>query len=237
MPVLVTALRFRNRFMPGYASRLARTYESHRDNIRWRKEAEAFERLYALVRPATVLDCPVGTGRWLPVFQRNGAAVVGMDLSEHMLAVARKRVGPGADVRLVEGDALDPALLRSLDQRFDLIVCTRFAHWLPPKALSGLIGSFAASGSRFLLLGAKVSPEGPPRRHAAPSWRRIGKRIKARLHRNIVNHVHEEDVLLGIAREHGWSLVTKELVLENADSRYFFYLCSAAPMRQGRSAA
>lgn len=67
MPVLVTALRLRNRFMPRYASRLARTYESYRDNIRWRKEAEAFERLYALVQPATVLDCPIGTGRRLPV--------------------------------------------------------------------------------------------------------------------------------------------------------------------------
>jgi hypothetical protein len=43
MPVLVTALRLRNRFMPGYARRLARTYESHRENVRWRKEAEAFE--------------------------------------------------------------------------------------------------------------------------------------------------------------------------------------------------
>jgi SAM-dependent methyltransferase len=225
MSVLVTALRLRNRFLPGYASRLARTYETQRDSLRWRGEIEAFERLYERIQPATVLDCPVGTGRWLPYYAKSGASVLGVDFSEHMLAEAGKKVAASARCRLVQGDALDPAFFKSLADDFDLIVCTRFAHWLTRNDLATLIASFGETGARFMMIGARTTSRASNPRPGSDrsGLSGLGKRIRKRLHRSVV-HVHDEEDFLGILQKNGWKLVAKEPIRAKLQSRYFFFL-------------
>jgi SAM-dependent methyltransferase len=71
-----------------------------------------------------VLELACGTGRVLLPLARAGFAVTGLDLSEPMLEVARRKLAEEADgvrdrVRLVHGDMRD----YSLDERFDLIFC------------------------------------------------------------------------------------------------------------------
>jgi demethylmenaquinone methyltransferase/2-methoxy-6-polyprenyl-1,4-benzoquinol methylase len=53
-----------------------------------------------------VLDVCCGTGDVSLALARTGAEVVGLDFSEPMLAVARKRVPGGGQVTFVQGDAL-----------------------------------------------------------------------------------------------------------------------------------
>lgn len=229
MSVLVTALRLRNRFLPGYAGRLAQSYETHREGVRWRGEQKAFKRLYAQANPASVIDSPVGTGRWLPHYRRHRASVLGLDLSDHMLAEARKKVTPGADVRLEKGDILDPEFVRSIKGEHDLIVCTRFAHWLSHRELGTLVDNFIATGARFVLIGAKTNPSIKRRQDWRDllRWSELRRRGRSLLHRNVINHVHDEAQLAALFTRRNWSLVDKVQILRGRGSDYHFFLFAA----------
>jgi 2-polyprenyl-3-methyl-5-hydroxy-6-metoxy-1,4-benzoquinol methylase len=83
-----------------YRGRKAATYdEIRRKQQRWHLENEAVERMMANAT-GTVLDVPVGTGRYLPLWHRLGLACAGIDASEEMLALARATVNPEDKVTL-----------------------------------------------------------------------------------------------------------------------------------------
>jgi SAM-dependent methyltransferase len=71
--------------------------------------------LIAPRRGERVLDVGCGTGRWLADFRERGLFVTGLDLDPDMVDLARRRLGPGADVR--QGAAED---LPFEDNAFDL---------------------------------------------------------------------------------------------------------------------
>jgi SAM-dependent methyltransferase len=226
-PPLVLLLRFRNRLLPWYARRCAENYESHRKNRRWEIEERVFGKLISQLAPKSVLDCPVGTGRWFPHYRAAGAAVTGVDLSEHMLQQAATAAAALDHVSLKQADVLDSSQATALGRDHDLIVCTRFVHWLREADIGTLAANFAATGSRKLLLGARVTRDEPIRAREDHSLRGLRRRIRGRLYRNITNHIHSESALLDIFRAHGWSLAHKERVLDTRSSRYFFYLFEA----------
>lgn len=223
-PLLVISARMRNA-LPWLSSRHAENYEAKRHGARWTSEAETFRRFYSRVSPRTVLDCPVGTGRWLELYQDNGASVVGVDLSKDMLAQAEKKVRPGAAVRLRQGDLLDPAQAASLGGGYDLVVCTRFVHWLRAQDLPLLIRNLTATGARSLIIGARVTHDQPRKKKAAGGGTRgFLKRVKAFFFRNLVSHVHDEAFFLGSLKDAGWELIDKKLINRTPGSRYVYYL-------------
>lgn len=68
-----------------------------------------------------VLEVAIGTGRNLPCYPR-GIRLTGIDVSEAMLAIARRRAAAlGREVDLRQGDA---HALPFPDARFDTVVCT-----------------------------------------------------------------------------------------------------------------
>lgn len=67
----------------------------------------------------SVLDLACGTGTLTTQLAKSSSHVVGLDLSEQMLAEARKRCQAQASVRFVQGDFRD----FHLDERFDAVVC------------------------------------------------------------------------------------------------------------------
>jgi len=76
--------------------------------------------------PRTILDVPCGTGRFLPLFARQGHATVGVDQSPEMLAWARQ-------LGIVPANPLVRADIRSLpfpDRSFDVTVCIRLFQML-----------------------------------------------------------------------------------------------------------
>jgi SAM-dependent methyltransferase len=81
---------------------------------------EFFRRLFAEHHVNKVLDCACGTGRDLLMFRAMGLEVFGSDLSDAMLAQARRNMGE-ADVPLRKAD------FRELPERnrtvFDAVVC------------------------------------------------------------------------------------------------------------------
>jgi len=70
-----------------------------------------------------VLDIGTGTGRAALALARLGASVVGVDASEAMLAVARRRAASvGAEIVFARGDV---HTLAFADRSFDVVVCLR----------------------------------------------------------------------------------------------------------------
>jgi glycine/sarcosine N-methyltransferase len=81
-----------------------------------------FRTLFEERQVHTVLDCACGTGRDLPLFHSLGCQVQGSDVSEAMLAQARKNLATaGLQIPLHRVDYRQ--LPEHFEQRFDAVVC------------------------------------------------------------------------------------------------------------------
>jgi 2-polyprenyl-3-methyl-5-hydroxy-6-metoxy-1,4-benzoquinol methylase len=108
-----------------YRGKGATGYESKRaGKSKWIMENNGVETLLP-VDANTVLDVPVGTGRFNYLYRQRGLNVTGVDTSHDMLEEARKkgmhdlRVG---DIRHLHFD----------HKRFDVAVCIRLFAWFEP---------------------------------------------------------------------------------------------------------
>jgi trans-aconitate 2-methyltransferase len=80
----------------------------------------------------TVLDAGCGSGRITEALIQRlpQGRVIGVDMSESMVAAARERLGPDADIRWA--DLLE--LERELDETVDAILSTATFHWVADHA-------------------------------------------------------------------------------------------------------
>jgi ubiquinone/menaquinone biosynthesis C-methylase UbiE len=106
-----------------YVGQAAAGYDAkRRDKPMWRREEEV---LRSLLRPEPglqLLDCPVGTGRFLPLWTKYGYAVTGIDISPDMVSQAIAAIPDGANVVLRTGSIFQIA---APDASFDVAVAIR----------------------------------------------------------------------------------------------------------------
>lgn len=111
-------------------------------------------------RGGRLLDVPVGTGRFLGLYEGLGVRVVGIDLSEDMLREAGKKLrGHEWDFcSLWKGSATE---LDYETRHFDTAVCVRFLNLIDEKSLRLVMAElFRVTRSRIVLtirLGDKAS--------------------------------------------------------------------------------
>jgi hypothetical protein len=109
-----------------YYGAAAENYDFEREHsVRWETENAA---VAAFVDAGPVLDVPLGTGRYLPIYRRKGLDFLGADISRDMLAVAKRRHG-------YLGYKACILALPYADQSFATAVCTRMLDWLPPAEM------------------------------------------------------------------------------------------------------
>jgi glycine/sarcosine N-methyltransferase len=83
---------------------------------------EFFRKLFAENRVRSVLDCACGTGQDIPLFHSLGCEVFGSDISESMLAQARKNLTEcSVKMSLQKVDYRE--LSQHFDRQFDAVVC------------------------------------------------------------------------------------------------------------------
>ena len=109
-----------------YHETVAENYESRRSKQHWwHEETKILEKFLALIPQGTkVLDVPLGTARFLPLYIQNKMSMTGLDISSDMLDQAKILRGNSLNgCQLDIGDATD---LPYADNYFDLVVCFRF---------------------------------------------------------------------------------------------------------------
>ena len=139
-----------------YYGSLAATYDRERMNTPlWNREQEAVVRLLTgMGHGLSVIDAPVGTGRFLGAYHDLGMQVTGFDASTEMLGqAAEKANGLGAAASFQQGD------LRHLpfdNGAFDLGVCVRFLNWVKGDDLDACIRELARVTKGSVLLGIRT---------------------------------------------------------------------------------
>ena len=94
---------------------------------------EFFHKLFVENGVHTVLDCACGTGRHLLLFHSLGCEGFGSDVSESMLAQARKNLaGYGVEILLQQADYRD--LPQHFRRRFDAVVCLGSIGYMPNES-------------------------------------------------------------------------------------------------------
>lgn len=153
-----------------YDSGIASSYEDDRKVEKlWGLEQDYMqEAVRGMPAGSTLLDVPAGTGRFFPYYEAAKLDVLGVDISESMLAQARGKV-TSQGIRLELGDA---RALSKPDGCFDYVICWRLLHLLPPDMLRPVVSELARVAARKLYLQAFVRDR----------WHLL-LRIKARLAR------------------------------------------------------
>ena len=133
-----------------YTGRKARDYEAKRASTnKWQLENEAVAALLPS-HACTVLDVPVGTGRFAPLYRYRRMTIVGVDVSLDMLDEARAK--GLEDLRW--GDIRD---LKFDNDTFDFAVCIRLANWLTPEDLSRALAEMARV-AHSVIIGIRLRP-------------------------------------------------------------------------------
>jgi ubiquinone/menaquinone biosynthesis C-methylase UbiE len=139
-----------------YHGRMAEGYEAKRKKQeRWTRENEVVS-IYLHDAKGPLLDVPVGTGRYLDLYQELGIrGVHGVDASETMLALARKKRGSRGAV-LVVGDATD---LGSSKNAYNTAVCVRFLDLVPEETMRKVLAELCRVTERRIVLTIRLGEE------------------------------------------------------------------------------
>lgn len=180
-----------------YTGVKAKSYERTRQGGFWDREQAAMTRVLATVpHGATLLDVPVGTGRFLPLYAERSLKVVGVDKSEDMLAEARKK---SRDAVLQTGDLFD---LVFPPGHFDYAVCVRLLNWLETDELPPAFSELGRV-ARTVIAGAGT-------KHG---------NVKLRS----VQRIHEERDFLAAVETAGLKVLGKNVVEHNDRGMFHFW--------------
>lgn len=192
-----------------YHGRKAETYDEVREKqARWGWENEHVARMLDASAPRydTILDCPVGTGRFIQTYANMGVRVLqGLDISTEMLALARKKVPRKmlmyATVDLRVGDASKMDLP---DASHDVAVCVRFLDLIDEAAMVAVVKELCRVARRAVILtirlGNKYVPKSNTSEHDTKKFHALVKKLGWKV---------EESVLF---RDAGWYIMKLERV-------------------------
>jgi hypothetical protein len=141
-----------------YDAETARIYEEVRENDRWWQwEASKLrEILTGISESLSVVDAPIGTGRFLDLYSTldNIKRIVGLDGSVDMLKVAQGRLD---SIQMNKEVVLSQADLISLTNSGALAevgVCFRLLHLINPDSVEELLESIGTISNRYIILQA-----------------------------------------------------------------------------------
>lgn len=213
-----------------YRGEVAQRYDDDRSGAeKWQLEQRVMSRLIAeLPGGASVLDVPLGTGRYLEYYARNQLRIIGLDVSHDMLRQA-KRTGVALDA--LRGDVMAIPLRTS---SVDYVVSTRLMNWLPAPAMATALAEMSRVSKRGVLLGIRESEPFTPR-HFSPALSVVRKNpvgAAKRLVRSLRGTgitIHPAEVVQRAIATTGLTIKSVEVIDE--DSAYMRRIFRYTPLR------
>ena len=126
-----------------YYGDMCETYDSLREvTPQWVSEQKIVQEfLKKFPAKTSVLDIPVGTGRFFETYLKFSFKVVGIDISDAMLEKAQKKADTKLqEIRLEKGNIFS---LNFPDNKFDVVVCVRFMDWVGGKDFDRALSELA----------------------------------------------------------------------------------------------
>lgn len=189
-----------------YAGKMAENYDTVRNKQeRWHEEDRIVTAMLTSIVKAnnykTVLDAPVGTGRFFALYRKLGLKGVGLDSSSAMLGAA-KRKRPG--LKLEQADIRKMPLQTG---SMDVCVCIRYLNLVPDDAMRDSMAEIVRVVRKHIILTIRLGAEYEPKSNTATHDQRKFEALCKRLGFNIT----ERQPIF----QQGWFV----LLLEKADGR------------------
>jgi ubiquinone/menaquinone biosynthesis C-methylase UbiE len=178
------------------------TYETVRKKqARWHRENELVEALLVPKKLGKVLDVPVGTGRFLKLYDTLGATLVdGIDISDDMLRLAAKKLRPlRVPVALIKGDARK---IHKPNRYYETTVCIRFLDLIDEKAMRTVMTELCRVTKTQIILTIRFGEKYVPKSNTAEHDER---KFRALIHRAGWQIVHAAPI-----RDAGWHVLSLE---------------------------
>lgn len=148
-----------------YRGRVAELYDQRSGSLKWKTETIAVDRFLDLIGTGrSVLDIPVGTGRFLAAYRARSMPAIGMDTSGDMLAQARLKMAD-ADLRI--GDILR---IDMPDLSVDVGVAVRIMSWLTIAEMKAALAEMARVSRQWIITGGGRSEERAAITRATPGF-------------------------------------------------------------------
>lgn len=100
-------------------------------------------------KPAIFLDIPCGTGRFSELLLSEGFSVVGGDISNEMLEIAKEKLKSYNNISFIKADAEQ---LQFENNTFDGIVCMRFMGHIPPAIRINIERELQRVSKRYIII-------------------------------------------------------------------------------------
>jgi ubiquinone/menaquinone biosynthesis C-methylase UbiE len=218
-----------------YKGSIATDYEKDRiGEPLWAYEQDYVERWVAsLPQQTSMLDLPVGTGRFFDFYRAQNLKVKGIDISPEMIAESkRKIVGESNWIELAEGDAEKLSLP---DQSIDYVLCWRLAHLLPRATLGRVLCEFRRVARKEIVVEVlSIEDEGKSRwlrkikSWVRPLWLKLKLRRADKPWSHITNYGYTISEITALILQA--NLVVRSTVVIKTDSGQsatVFHLCCA----------
>jgi ubiquinone/menaquinone biosynthesis C-methylase UbiE len=139
-----------------YVGSVAANYDATRVNEpKWTVEQSIIEGwIDQMPEGSTVLDAPIGTGRFLHAYARRKLNVHGLDRSRDMLREAERKLPSGFDIKLHVGDVRDTQLP---DKCVDAALNIRITRWLTPRECQQMMREMQRVSRSAIIWTARVA--------------------------------------------------------------------------------
>lgn len=200
--------------------------DARRHSPRFEAEESAFRSFMHEIKPSGVLDCPFGTGRWLPYYGDIPGPVLGVDLSEDMLKVARSKVtDPAPNLQFVQADIFHQPFTKYSNRGITLVVCTRFLNWFPAEKALLALTRLGEVNARYAIIGASLRPvDARLFSSTFARWRLQLDNARRRRQGAALQYVHDEAWLLECFERLGWQVRQRRFIFTNPTRTNFFFL-------------
>lgn len=183
-----------------YVGAVAAGYEARRTSaVKWQAEQRLVERWLSEVaeaageRDVSVLDIPVGTGRFLQAYQRYGFAATGIDVSDDMLAIAKAKPmhSPAAIPATLELGSIFDIVMP--DVSVDISVCIRIVNLIGESDMQIALGELQRVTRSQILFNVREGVKGKSRYRNPQSIKAIEAALQPgwRIASNV--EIHEPD--------------------------------------------